>query len=92
MRVNGKLVCKAHYRVRVGQVLTFPGARAVYVVQSEAWGYGVAHSRNTKIIHKGVTPQSSVRIAENHRLVVSRHFDPLYEGHFVSFRLGNYRL
>ncbi|MEC8087273.1 MAG: RNA-binding S4 domain-containing protein [Pseudomonadota bacterium] len=64
VRVNGKLVCKAHYRVRVGQVLTFPGARAVYVVRIRGLGLRRGPAQEAqKLYTKVLPPQSSVRIA-----------------------------
>ncbi len=38
VRVDGTVVAKAHYLVRVGNVLTFPQARDIRVVRIEALG------------------------------------------------------
>ena len=38
VRVDGAVVTKAHYLVRVGNVLTFPQARDIRVVRIEALG------------------------------------------------------
>ncbi|MEX2454055.1 MAG: RNA-binding S4 domain-containing protein [Rhodospirillaceae bacterium] len=38
VRVGGAVVAKAHYLVRVGDVLTFPQARDIRVVRIEALG------------------------------------------------------
>jgi len=38
VRIDGQVVRKAHYVVRVGNVLTFPKAREVRVVRVEALG------------------------------------------------------
>jgi ribosome-associated heat shock protein Hsp15 len=38
VRVDGEIVRKAHYVVRVGHVLTFPKARDIHVVRIEALG------------------------------------------------------
>ena len=38
VRVDGEIVRKSHYTVRVGNVLTFPKARDVQVVRIEALG------------------------------------------------------
>lgn len=38
VRVDGAVVAKAHYLVRIGNVLTFPQARDIRVVRVEALG------------------------------------------------------
>ncbi len=38
VRVDGEIVRKSHYTVRIGHVLTFPKARDVQVVRIEALG------------------------------------------------------
>ena len=65
VRVNGELVCKAHYRVRVGQVLTFPKAHQVYVVQIKLLGMRRGPAQEAqKLYAKVLPPQSSVRTPE----------------------------
>jgi len=58
VRVDGNIVRKSHYTVRVGNVLTFPKARDVQVVRIDALGDRRGPATEARTLYTEVTPPS----------------------------------
>lgn len=64
VRVDGDIVRKSHYTVRVGNVLTFPKARDVQVVRIEALGTRRGPATEARTLYTPIeASQSSLRQA-----------------------------
>ena len=59
VRVDGAIVRKSHYTVRVGDVLTFPRARDVQVVRIEALGVRRGPATEARTLYTSLEPASN---------------------------------
>ena len=59
VRVDGAIVRKSHYTVRVGDVLTFPRARNVQVVRIEALGARRGPATEARTLYTSLEPASN---------------------------------
>lgn len=58
IRVDGEIVRKPHYTVRVGHVLTFPKARDVQVIRIDALGVRRGPATEARTLYTEITPLS----------------------------------
>lgn len=60
VRINGQVVRKAHYIVRVGNVLTFPQAKEIRVVRVEALGTGRGPASEAQTLYSEIGEDQAV--------------------------------
>ena len=59
IRVDGKIVSRAHYAVKVGDVLTFPQARRIRVVRVVALGTRRGPAAEARTLYEDLLPAES---------------------------------
>jgi ribosome-associated heat shock protein Hsp15 len=63
VRVNREVIGKAHYTVRVGDIITFPQGRTIRVVEVTALGERRGPASEAQTLYKDLTPPAPPREA-----------------------------
>ena len=62
IRVNGNVIEKAHFDVRVGQVVTFPQARRIWVVKILGLGTRRGPAPEAKLLYEDLSVEAPRRV------------------------------
>ncbi|SMF78889.1 heat shock protein Hsp15 [Tistlia consotensis] len=76
LRIGGAIVSKPHYKLRVGDVLTFPQGRFIRVVKVEALGRRRGPAEEAKTLYEDLSPPDAQPPLPRQAVAAAPHREP----------------